>query len=328
MRILLFALVMLITVGAPASAHESRPAFLEVRELGQGRYDVLWKRPMKGDLLLPLSVDWPDICSIPTPGPQSNVPGAVVERMMVDCGSSGLVGQEIRIEGLQSVSADVLVRLELADGVVQTNLLRPAAPMMTVVGRRAPLDLAVEYIALGFEHILEGIDHLLFVLGLTLIVGGGWRLVKTITAFTLAHSITLALATFGIVRVAQAPVEAVIALSIVFLARELVQINKGHPGLTARAPWLVAFVFGLLHGLGFAGALREVGLPQTDIALALLSFNIGVELGQLAFVAVVLVVIGLGKRLVLMPKPWVMRMPGYAIGALAIYWTLERLVSV
>ena len=328
MRVFLLAIAMLVGWGSHVAAHESRPAFLEIRELGQGRFEVLWKRPTKGDLVLPLLVDWPESCKQPSPGREAQVPGAVIERSIVDCGLSGLVGQEIKIEGLQLVSADVLVRLEFADGVVQTNLLRPAAPMMTVVGPRASLDVAVEYIVLGFEHILEGIDHLLFVLGLTLIVGGGWRLVKTITAFTLAHSITLALATFGIVRVAQAPVEAVIALSIVFLARELVQMNNDHPGLTARAPWLVAFVFGLLHGLGFAGALREVGLPQTDIALALLGFNIGVEAGQLAFVAVVLSLIAFGKRLISLPQSWVSQVPAYFTGTLAIYWTVERLVAV
>jgi hydrogenase/urease accessory protein HupE len=188
--------------------------------------------------------------------------------------------------------------------------------------------VAAEYVVLGFEHILEGIDHLLFVLSLTLIVRGGMALFKTITCFTVAHSITLALSTLGIVQVSQAPVETVIALSIVYLARELVQSARGRPGLTARSPWLVAFIFGLLHGLGFAGALREVGLPQSDIGVALLSFNIGVEIGQLAFVAVVLIVLGLLRRLTPGKIGWPRAVPAYGIGTVAAYWTLSRLFLV
>ena len=327
MRLLLLTFLILLGGPQPAAAHESRPAYLEIRELGPGRYDALWKRPTKGDLVLPLAVVWPASCRAPASGREQVVPGAIVQRLLVDCGDAGLIGQTIRIDGLQKVSADVLVRIEFADGVTQTNLLRPATPALAVAGPRSTLAVAGEYFVLGVEHILAGFDHLLFVLGLTLIVGGGWRLVKTITAFTVAHSITLALATFGVVRVAQAPVEAVIALSIVFLARELVLTNEGRPGLTARTPWLVAFIFGLLHGLGFAGALREVGLPQTDIPMALLSFNVGVEVGQLAFVGAVLAVIGFGRRLVSAPPPWLAQVPAYAIGGMAAYWTMERLIT-
>jgi hydrogenase/urease accessory protein HupE len=199
---------------------------------------------------------------------------------------------------------------------------------MNVEGPRSSFSVGAEYLLLGFDHILAGVDHLVFVLGLTLIVGGGWRLVKTITAFTVAHSITLALSTLGHVRVSHAPVEAAIALSIVFLARELLLMRRGQPGLTSRAPWLVAFAFGLLHGLGFAGALREIGLPQGDIPLALLAFNIGVEAGQLAFVAVVLALLAIGRRISsdTLPK-WLGQVPAYAIGTVAAFWTLERILG-
>jgi hydrogenase/urease accessory protein HupE len=327
MRLLVLACALFASLAFAATAHESRPAYLEIREIGLGHYDALWKRPMRGDLVLPLSVLWPEGCRTPTSGREQLVPGAVVQRMIVECAGPGLAGGTIAIEGLDGVSADVLVRIELADTPVQTTILRPATPRVVVSAHHSTLSVATDYLVLGIEHILAGIDHLLFVLCLTLIVSGRRRLVETITAFTLAHSITLALATLGVLRVAQAPVEAVIALSIVFVARELVQMNAGRPGLTGRKPWLVAFVFGLLHGLGFAGALREVGLPQTDIPMALLSFNVGVEIGQLAFVGAVLAAMALWRRAFPVAMARVAQVPAYAVGAIAAYWTLERLLT-
>lgn len=327
MRLLVLACALFGSLALAATAHESRPAYLEIREIGPGHYDALWKRPMRGDLVLPLSVLWPEGCRTPTSGREQLVPGAVVQRMIVECAGSGLAGGTITIEGLDRVSADVLVRIERAGTAVQTSILRPADPRIVVSASHSTLSVAKAYLVLGVEHILAGIDHLLFVLCLTLIVSGRRRLFETITAFTLAHSITLALATLGVLRVAQAPVEAVIALSIVYLARELVLACRGQPGLTARRPWLVAMIFGLLHGLGFAGALREVGLPQTDIPLALLSFNLGVELGQLAFVVGVVVARQLLRRLWRTPKAWAAQAPAYAVGAISAFWTLERLLT-
>ena len=180
---------------------------------------------------------------------------------------------------------------------------------------------------LGIEHILLGIDHLLFVLGLLLIVRGFGLLLKTITAFTVAHSVTLAMATLGFVNVPQAPVEAVIALSILFLASELAKQQKGNPGMTSRYPWVVALSFGLLHGFGFAGALSEVGLPQTDIPLALLFFNVGVEVGQLMFVAIVLMIFWVIQKLKFRWPAWTKQVPAYAIGSLAAFWFIQRTVS-
>lgn len=327
MRWLLSVLGAVFCLLQPLAAHESRPAYLDIREFSAGQFEVIWKRPMRGEYVIGFAVDWPDGCT-PTNASESQVPGASVTRMLLDCGAAGLIGQQLSIDRLPETSAEVLVRVEFLDGTTQTGLLRPASATMTIDGPRGALAVGAEYAVLGFDHILAGIDHLVFVLGLTLIVGGGWKLVKTITAFTIAHSITLALSTLGLVRVSQAPVEAVIALSIVFLARELLLLHRGQSGLTARAPWLVAFVFGLLHGLGFAGALREIGLPQGDIPLALLAFNLGVEAGQLAFVAMILALLALVQRAFSTSVPkWIGQIPAYAIGTLAAFWTLERILT-
>ena len=183
---------------------------------------------------------------------------------------------------------------------------------------------AKRYTTLGVEHILLGFDHLLFILALLLLVSTTWTLVKTITAFTVAHSITLGLATLGFIYVPTLPVEAAIALSIVFLCAEIVHVQQGKAGLTYRYPWMVAFMFGLLHGLGFAGALSAVGIPRGEIPVALLFFNIGVEIGQLLFVFGVLVGVWLLRRLRLEQQQWVRVMPAYLIGTLATYWFVER----
>jgi hydrogenase/urease accessory protein HupE len=257
------------------------------------------------------------------------LPGAQVRRWTVSFGAQGLEGQEIRIHGLEATMIDVLVRLSFADGRVVSKLLRPDSPAFTVEASGG--STAKQYLRLGVEHILLGIDHLLFVLGLLLIVRGAGRLVKTITAFTIAHSITLALATLGVVTVPGPPVEAIIALSIVFVAREVVMRKEDAPGLTERKPWLVAFTFGLLHGFGFAGALREVGLPPNEIPAALLFFNIGVELGQLLFVAAVCLVIHYARRFgqafSLRPPQWSRQLAPYAIGAVAAFWVIERIAG-
>jgi hydrogenase/urease accessory protein HupE len=324
---LALALAMLALTALPAAAHESRPAYLQIREVAAGQYDVLWKRPARGDRTLALSVAWPASCALAAPGTAHAAPGATVERMLLDCGAAGLLRQRVGIDGLSGTRTDTLVRIQFMDGTVQTSLARPAQPWVAIEGPRPTAVLAAEYFVLGVEHILLGIDHLLFVLGLTLIVRGTVLLVKTITAFTVAHSITLGLATLGYVSVPSAPVEAVIALSILFLASELARQGRGQPGLTERAPWIVAFAFGLLHGFGFAGALSEVGLPQSDIPLALLTFNLGVEAGQLAFVAAILGVVASGRVLVAAPPVWVRLAPAYAIGPLAAYWLIERVAA-
>jgi hydrogenase/urease accessory protein HupE len=187
--------------------------------------------------------------------------------------------------------------------------------------------VAWTYLGLGVEHILLGIDHLLFVLALLFLVQGWRRVIITITAFTVAHSITLAAATLGLVHVPQAPVEASIALSIVFVATEIVRSRMGRVSVAERWPWVIAFVFGLLHGFGFAGALREVGMPEDAIPLALLCFNIGVEVGQLLFIAAVMGIVTLLRRSAITIPAWAWRVPVYTIGTLAMYWTIERVAG-
>jgi hydrogenase/urease accessory protein HupE len=222
---------------------------------------------------------------------------------------------------------DVLVRLQRSDGTAQVVRLTPLTPAFVVEDAPRWTAVATTYLGLGVEHILLGIDHLLFVLAMLLLVRSWGRLVATITAFTVAHSITLALATLGFVHVPPQPVEAAIALSIVFVATEIVHGRMGRTGLTERWPWVVAFAFGLLHGLGFASALREVGLPEQAIPAALLFFNLGVELGQLAFVGVVLVLLASLRSLQLPAPAWSWRLASYSIGAVAMYWTIERVVA-
>ncbi len=274
----------------------------------------------------------PPHCSNLTPPSSYLLLNAVQERWTVECGQEGLAGQTIAIEGLSATRTDVLLRINLADGQSHTTILRPDTPSFVVPAGEEASAMAWTYLRLGVEHILGGIDHLLFVLGLLLIVRGRWRLLKTITAFTLAHSVTLGMAALGLVQVPTAPVEAVIALSILFLASELARRRAGAPRLTERYPWLVSLSFGLLHGFGFAGALAEVGLPESEIPLALLLFNVGVELGQLMFVAAVLgvagVAWGLGRLIRVGWRPaWGYRVPAYGIGGAAAFWFIQRVAA-
>lgn len=316
---------------APARADVFRPAYLELREAGEGRYDVLWKVPARGDeLRLAAYVRFPEGTVALSEPRGVFTGGAHVERWRIER-AGGLVGQTVRIDGLAGGVTDVIVRVERRDGTSQTARLLPERPELVVEAPAGRGAVAWEYLRLGVEHILGGIDHLLFVLALLLIVRGGAEILGTITAFTVAHSLTLAAATLGVVHVPGPPVEAAVALSIVFVAAEVVHGLRGRPGLTARAPWVVAFGFGLLHGLGFAGALAEVGLPERAIPLALLAFNVGVELGQLAFVAAVLAASFVLVRARLRRRlPWpraLAYLPAYAIGAVATLWLIERVAA-
>jgi hydrogenase/urease accessory protein HupE len=279
-------LILSLAVCAPdAFAHELRPAYLHLRQTGAGTYDALWKVPARGEeLRLGLYVELPAGCANLTAPRGVFAANIYTERWSVQC-AGGLSGGIIHIAGLSVTLTDVLVRLERLDGTTQVTRLTPSAPSFSVATMPSKTQVARTYLHLGVEHILFGIDHLLFVLALLLLVKGWWRVVQTVTAFTVAHSLTLAAATLGFVHAPQQPVEAVIALSIVFVAAELVRARRGIEGITSQAPWIVAFTFGLLHGFGFAGALSEVGLPQGHIPMALLCFNGGVEAGQLLFVA-------------------------------------------
>jgi len=322
----LLALLTLL-VSLPAAAHEVRPGYLEIRETAADQYAVLWKVPMKGDAVLRLEPEFPDHCTVLMPPASRAVAAAMVRQWTIAC-SEGLQGQRIRIVGLESTLTDVLARITHAGGTTQTARMTPQSTTFTVSDEPSTLEVITAYLVLGVEHILLGIDHLLFVFALLLIVTGWRRLVGTITAFTLAHSVTLAAATLGYVYVPQAPVEAVIALSILFLATEIIHSLQGRTGLAQRYPWLVAFLFGLLHGFGFAGALAEVGLPASAIPLALLFFNVGVEIGQLLFVGAVLVSGRLLLRLVRekMLLRWELVVT-YVIGSVAAFWTIERIAA-
>lgn len=274
--ILLIAIVF-VFLPVTSQAHKLQPAFLELSEQGAGVFNVLWKGPLVGNKPMQIYPRLPDSCRNVTEPVHNPTASAFIERRLIDCGDGGLVGQTIKIAGLSATQTDTLLRVELTDGQVLTTVLRPDEPSYQIPAAPSKVEVASSYLLLGVEHILGGFDHLLFILGLLLIVRSTMLLVKTITAFTLAHSVTLGMASLGFVTVPQTPVEAVIALSILFLATELSKQQKGEVGLTAGAPWLVALSFGLLHGFGFAGALTEIGLPQTDIPLALLFFNVGVE---------------------------------------------------
>jgi hydrogenase/urease accessory protein HupE len=309
-----------LLVAGPGAAHELRPGYLAITG-GGGRYDAVFRVPTREGRSLALRVSLPEDCNDLGPRSVTAAPGALDVRWSFAC-AGDLVGREIRIEGLEATLTDVLVRIERADGTAQVARLLPRAPSVRVEAAPGGLDVARTYLALGAEHVLGGADHLLFVLALLWLVRGARRLAATISAFTIAHTVTLAAAALGVVRVAPQPVEAAIALSVAFLAREMATAGRG--GL--RAPWLVAFAFGLLHGFGFAGALREVGLPEHAIPLALLCFNAGVELGQLAFAAAVAAPALAALRL-LPARAWRDALPAYGIGALAAFWTIARVAA-
>ena len=322
------ACVWCLSLGAavPASGHAFAPALLEVRETTPGYALVRWKQPtvrVSSSGLMPIMSE-----SCRTRGePKTSLEDiSVVARWEIDC-AGGLVGQTLRVEGIATSQANVLLRLVLADGRSIRHILTAEQPSFIVPEREGALDVMLSYGRLGVEHILTGFDHLLFVLGLVLLVGGGRRLLGTVTAFTLGHSVTLALAVLGFVHMPQQPIEAGIAFSIYVLAVELAPRQARQPTFLERAPWLMAGLFGLLHGLGFAGALAQVGLPQGEIPLALFSFNVGIEAGQLVFVGVVLTVCA-GLRA--LPVRWpslAAYVPAYAMGTLAAFWFFQRLTA-
>jgi len=321
------SILFLLLFSATALAHEVRPAYLELRQTGAETYDALWKVPGRGeDLRLGLYVELPPACTNLTRPRGSMANNAFTERWTVKC-AAGFIGGRIHIAGLNATNTDVLVRLERLDGTAQVTRLTPSVPSLVVEAAPGVVEVARTYVVLGVEHILTGIDHLLFVLALLIITRGGWKLLKTVSAFTLSHSITLSAATLGFVHVPQRPVEAVIALSIVFVAVEIVRVRRGLESITARAPWLVALTFGLMHGLGFAGGLSEAGLPQGHIPAALLFFSVGVESGHFLFIGAMLSLIGLLRGIHISFPRWTELVPPYAIGSVAMSWFIERTLS-
>jgi hydrogenase/urease accessory protein HupE len=321
-------LLLLGFIAMSVVAHEVRPAYLELRQTNAETYDVLWKVPGRGeDLRFGVYARLPGNCQKSSEIQTTAINNAFSDRWTVQC-TGGITGGAIFIEGLSSSVIDVLVRIQRIDGTIQVTRLTPSAPSFTVEASPSKVQLASTYVSLGVEHILYGIDHLLFVLGLMLLVRDFRSLVKTITAFTVAHSITLGAATLGFIHVEVAPVEATIALSILFLSAELVRSQRGESGIAQRAPWIVAFAFGLLHGLGFASTLGKMGLPHSEIPIALLLFNVGVELGQLGFVLVFAGFLRSLATLEIRWPNWMRAIPAYSIGAFAALTFLQRVDSI
>lgn len=320
-RMLLALLALAVTI--PASADELRPGYLELSQQTQTEWNLVWKAPILGGLATRAEPLLPDFCNLKLDTPRLSGP-AVVATGKVTC-SKPLAGATVGLKGMEPGSTDALLRVAPLGRPVQTERLIPGNSSYTVSTVPDGWQVARTYFVIGVEHILGGFDHLLFVIALVLLLQRGRAVVAAATAFTLAHSITLAGTTLGLFGLPQAPVEASIALSIVFLAVEIVKAKPGEPRLSERVPWVVAFLFGLLHGFGFAGALREIGLPETDVPVALLTFNLGVEAGQLMIIAATMAVLAALARFALKARRPAIIASTYLIGAVASFWFIERI---
>jgi hypothetical protein len=318
--------LVLLTSAFALLADEFRPALLELNERDGGWVDLTWKVPMRGNQVLALTPVLPEFLEQIGPGLARQVSGAWLETRSYRAGQQTLNGVTLVIDGLSSIPVDVLLRVKLGDGTEHSAILRSGFNSFTIPEQVTRVDLAISYWRMGTIHILEGYDHLLFLLTLLLIVSGIWPLLKTVTAFTLAHSLTLALVTLGLLYIPPVPTEALISLSIVLLAVEVVRKNQGRFTLSERYPWIIAFTFGLVHGLGFAGALSEIGVPQGEVPLALLMFNVGVETGQVMFVVVVSLLLAWLHRINSHSALGLVRASPYAIGGMAMFWTIQRIV--
>ncbi len=310
------------------NAHALQPGYLELQALGNNTWSVFWRKPdVKGkpmELDAVLSGD----CQ-PASGPSPKFDGqGWSARWVITC-SNGLAGTTITIKGLERTRTDVLMRYELSPGDGKAWRFLPDALSFVVPENPTWADTLITYIGLGVSHILGGIDHLLFVLALLLLIGNPKSLIGAVTAFTLAHSITLGAAALDLVVVPGPPVEAVIALSIVFVAVEIMNKSDISRSLTARSPWLVSFGFGLIHGLGFGSALSEIGLPKNEVVMALLGFNVGVEIGQLMFISVVLLLYFIAMKLpIRLWMPEIRITTVYGIGCMAAFWFFERVMFI
>jgi hydrogenase/urease accessory protein HupE len=304
-------------------AHEARPGYLEIRQTTTESYQVLWRVPAVGDLRLSIKPRFPDRCKPAGDATGFFTADSYTERSTISC-AGGLNGRRISFDGLQATLTDVLVRASFLDGAHWTAVARSSQPWINFTGSKSFWEVAQTYVLHGIQHILFGADHLLFVLGLLLIVKNRWMLLKTITAFTVAHSITLAIATLGYANAPTLPLNAAIALSILFLGPEIVRVWRGESSFTIRHPWVVAFAFGLLHGFGFASALTSAGLPSNELPWALLSFNVGVEIGQVGFVILILLLERAFRVLEIRWPRMVEALPGYTVGSLGAFWTIQR----
>jgi hydrogenase/urease accessory protein HupE len=317
----------LLLCASLARAHEVRPAYLNIKETATNDYDIVWRTPVNAGMRLPILLQLPkDVRNTAAPTVQE-LADSLLEKRSIEV-PGGLGGKRIDFVGLQGTITDVLVRVELLDARSWTTVVRPSQASIEITPVKGKLAVVSAYVLEGIRHILFGADHLLFVLGLLLIIKDRWMLLKTITAFTVAHSITLAVATLGYAQVPTLPLNVAIALSILFLGPEIVKVWRGESSFTIRHPWVVAFAFGLLHGFGFASALTSAGLPSNELAWALVSFNIGVEIGQLGFVILILLLERAYRILeVRWPKP-IALLPGYTVGSIGAFWTIQRLAMM
>lgn len=320
----ILVLLLLIGTATCGHAHESQPGTLDLRQVDKDRYEVTWRAPIYFGQPHPARLKLPEHWKTVVEERVRVLPDSQLFRWVVTVGSLGMEGAILRFPGLENTITDVFVKTTRLDGSVATAVVRPSKPYAQLRGERTWYRTAEEYVGIGFHHILQGVDHLLFVLGLLLIVNGRMMLLKTVTAFTVAHSITLAIATLGYANVPGPPLNAAIALSIFLLGPEVVRTWRGESSFTIRYPWVVAFLFGLLHGFGFASGLSTAGMPKAELPLALLFFNLGVELGQLNFVFVALALVRSFKVLQVRWWRWVEALPGYVIGSLGAYWSIQR----
>ena len=311
---------------SPAHADELRPGYMEFTQKTATDWALVWRSPMRGGVTRDTRPVLPAGCAMAGDVRRELSEGTLIERSEVRC-SGSVAGKRIGLSGFGASQTDVLVRIAIRGRPIQAMRLTAAAPTTIIAEKPDATQVARTYFVTGVEHILFGYDHLLFVVALVLLLDGLGTVAKAVTAFTIAHSITLIGTTLGLLGLPQAPVEAVIALSIMFLAVEVIKKTPGAPRLSERVPWVVAFLFGLLHGFGFAGALKEIGLPESDVPTALLTFNIGVEVGQLIIViATFALVVLLGRLLPKYQRPAII-VSTYLIGTVAAFWFLERLAA-
>jgi len=313
-----------LALAAPAAAHEVRPAFLQIDQSGPSTYSVIWKQPTMGDVAIHLAPHISNGWLEQPPADQYAASGFLIKTWKINAAAGApLDGQTVRIEGLEDTITDVFVRVRLRNNQNLDALVRPEAPSLKIGFVNGSAMSMAAFVLLGVEHIMTGPDHLLFVLGLLLLVRDRWMLLKTVSAFTLAHSLTLAAASFGLISLPLSLLNALIALSILFLAPEIFRAQRAGTSLTIRHPWIVAFAFGLLHGMGFASGLTSLGLSGNALLAPLVLFNVGVEIGQLAFIALVLAMRrSFSLMMIRWPRP-VALAPTYAIGILGAMWTCQ-----
>ena len=328
LTILVLMVLLSIMLVGPAGAHESRPAYLEIKETAPGQYSTLWRTPVLSGNQLLVTLQLPEGIEDTKPKIVQHLSDSRVERRWIDAGPDGLAGKAIEFVGLQFTITDVLARMEFLDGRKLTLIARPGRPYVIFEGSQSSFQVAQTYTVEGVRHISFGFDHLIFVFALLLIVRDRWMLFKTVTAFTIAHSITLALATLDIFQPPRPPVEITIALSILFLAPEILRQRRGETSFTLRHPWVVAFAFGLLHGFGFSSVLIDAGLPRSEIPVALLSFNIGVEIGQLAFIGLLILSWSLIRKFRASWPQWLYQVPAYMVGTLGAFWTVRGIFQM